>query len=147
MDLTAIVAVYAALVATAGLGWQIYSWHDRRSQKIEVSVQYAMIGMTDGSTVDAVAIVATNRSEHNVRVSGVGLDLQDGSGREMHVVHPVPGSDLPGTVGSRDSGQMLILESEVTDAGIDIYDPVTGWVRLSTGEKVRSKASPLMSRS
>jgi hypothetical protein len=135
-----IVAGYAAVVSTASLAWQVWSWHLARRNRVEVKVEAALLGLDDGEMVDAVSVEVVNRSDHAVRVTGVGLDLQDGSGHQMHQMHVPPGATLPGTVASRDSGSTFFLAEDIKqEAEIDIYGPIAGCVHLSTGETVKSK--------
>lgn len=135
-----IVAGYAAVVSTAALGWQVLSWLLARKNRVKVIVKAALLGMDDGSMIDAVSVEVVNRSDHAVRVTGVGLYLQDGSGRQMHQVTAPPGATLPGTVKSHDSGStFFVAEDLMREAGIDVYEPIAGWVNLSTGETVSSK--------
>jgi hypothetical protein len=142
-----IVAGYAAIVSTASLAWQVYSWRLARKSRVEVNVSAALLGMTDGSSVDAISVGVVNHSDHPVRVTGVGLYLQDGSGRQMHQVQVPPGAELPGTVDPHDSGSTYFLVENVEqEAGIDVYAPISGWVHLSTGETVGSKARVIRTR-
>jgi hypothetical protein len=145
MDPAIIISICAVLIATLSLGWQVYAWWHGRQAHVEVSASVALLGMPTG-TVEAVSINATNRSEHPVRVAGVGLDLQDGSGRQMHKAQVAPGTTIPGTVPAHDSGWTYFLRDEVERAGISIVDPVTAWVRLSTGDVVKSRPRPLLRR-
>jgi len=134
-----IVAGYAAVVSTGSLGWQVYSWRLARKNRVEVTVSAALLGMTDGDMIDAVSITVVNRSDHTVRVTGAGVELQDRSGRQVHQVREFPGATLPGAVASHDSGSTYFLADELKEAGIDIYGPITAWIRLATGEIVRSQ--------
>jgi hypothetical protein len=143
-----IVAGYAAIVSTASLAWQVISWRLARKNRVKVIVKAALLGLDNGEMVDAVSVEAINRSDHAIRVTGVGLYLQDGSGRQMHQMHTPPGGTLPGAVASRDSGSTYFLAEDIgQEGGIDIYGPITGWVHLSTGETVKSKPKVTRTRS
>jgi hypothetical protein len=100
---TAIVAVYAALVATGALAWQIYSWWHRRQSRVKVTASLGHVGHANGA-VEAVIITAINRSEYPVNVQGLGFDMQDGSSRTLALFQPMPGSSLPGRIEANDSG-------------------------------------------
>jgi hypothetical protein len=87
-----------------------------------------------------VSVEVVNRSDHAVRVTGAGLYLQDGSGRQMHQMQSPPGATIPGTIESHDSASTYFLAEDIRrEAGIDIYAPISGWVQLSTGETAKSK--------
>jgi hypothetical protein len=77
----------------------------------------------------------------------MGIDVQDGSGAAMHLLERLPGASPPGIIAPNDSGQAIVEHDAVKDAGIDVLEPVTAWVRLATGEVVKSKPSPLMRHS
>jgi hypothetical protein len=134
-----IVAGYAAIVSTASLAWQVWSWLLARKNRVKVNVKAALIGLGN-DMVDAVTVEAINHSDHVVRITGVGLNLQDGSGREMHQVRVPQGATLPGTVASHDSASTYFLADDLKrEAGVDVYAPISGWVHLATGETIRSK--------
>jgi hypothetical protein len=141
-----IVAIYAAVLATGSVAWQVYVWRHRRRSHVHVEARMAIIGMTDEGTLPAVSVTATNRSDHAVWVAGVGLDLQDGSGRQLHFAQRFPGADLPGVLQPHDSSAALIEQAAVEGEGLSILEPVTAWARLATGELVRFKPRPLMRR-
>ena len=141
---TAIVAIYAALVATGSLGWQVYFWWHRRQARVEVSAAVG-IAATGLGTAEVVTVTAVNRSEFPVNVKSVGFDTQDGSGRTLALLHPNPGSTLPGRIEPQDSGMAVSPKNQLEDNGLDLTKPVTAWVRLSTDDLVRSKPPPLLS--
>jgi len=98
-----IVAGYAAIVSTAGLAWQVISWSLARKNRVTVEVRFGMLDYPTG-LVDAVLVRVVNRSDHTVRVTGVGLDLQDGSGRTLNQTAIPEGATLPDPVASHDAG-------------------------------------------
>jgi hypothetical protein len=53
---------------------------------------------------------------------------------------------LPGIIEPNDSAFTYLLREEAERQGIDIFRPVVAWIRLSTGELVRSEGHPLMRR-
>jgi hypothetical protein len=133
-----VVAGYAAIVSTASLAWQVISWHLARRNRVKVAVKAALLGFDNGEMVDAVCVEVVNRSDHAVRVTGVGLFLQDGSGRQLHQIREPPGATIPGTVAAHDSGSTFFTVEDIEDS-VDVYEAITGWVQLATGEMVRSK--------
>jgi len=141
-----IVAIYAATASTVALGWQVFTWRRSRSTRVKVEARMAMVGGPSPETI--VAVTAVNRSEHPVRVDSAGLMLQDGSRRDLPVMHlPAHDRGLPGTVAPRDSATAHLHIQSVEAAGIDVYRPITAFVWLSTGERVESKPTQLMRRS
>lgn len=141
-----VVAGYAAVVSTASLAWQVVSWHLARRNRVTVTIAFALVGLPQG-TLEAIAVNVVNRSDHTVRVAGAGLYLQDGSQRQFQIFHPPEGATIPGPVASHDSGEtyMPIADARAT-WDVDVFAPLTGWVRLATGETVESKPTTLRSR-
>lgn len=141
-----IVAGYAAVVSSASLAWQVWSWHLARKNRVEVVIRFAFLALTSG-VVDAVSVKVINRSDHTVRVTGAGLDLQDDSGNQLHQKQVVEGADLPGAVASHDSGSTFFLVDAIEqEAGIDTYAPIVGFAHLATGETVKSKPTTIRTR-
>ena len=145
MDAGDAIAVYAAIVATGGLAWNIYSWRAARVSRVEVLVQFAFLPEPGVDVHEGVVITAINRGDRPVRVDGAGLDLQDGSGRTLAVMQPPHGATLPGVVEPGQSGMTYLLRPPVEQSGIDLTRPLAGWVRLATGELLRSKRRALIS--
>jgi hypothetical protein len=143
---TAVIAIYAALVASASLAWQVYTWWYRRQSRIEVDVRMAVAAPAVAVTLEALSVTATNRSEHVVRITGVGVDLQDDREMQFHQVVPMHGATLPGPIQPHDSGSALLMREDVEREGLDIYKPITAWVRLATGEMVKSSPTTVRRR-
>lgn len=140
----AFISFWITVVSTAALGWQVYLWRDRRRSHVSVDVRFAL-AMLPGSenSAEVVAIGVANRSDHTVRVSGAGLDLQAGSDYQLHSFGQFPGASIPGAVASHDSGSAFLPLDQVEAEGIDITEPVTAWARLATGELVKSDPTRL----
>jgi hypothetical protein len=85
-DVTALVAICAAVVATGGLAWQVYSWTQEHATRITVKATWGFL--TSGPNIsDAVAMVSVyNRSGHPVEVYGVGWVLNDDRSISMHII-------------------------------------------------------------
>lgn len=78
----------------------------------------------------------------------MGLDFQDDSRQAFHLYRPPQGATIPGIVESHDSGSTYIPNADVAEGStIDVYEPLTAWVRLATGETVKSKPTTILSRS
>jgi hypothetical protein len=139
-------AVYAAVVATAGGGWQVYSWWRDRGVRVRLDASY---GVGVGGASDLIFITLTNDSSFPVRWTQAGLNLQDGS-KQFALVGlggwVSSGYELPATVPSRDSHQTAVPADEVVGWGIDLYRPIVAQARVGTGQVVKSKPKTLLSR-
>lgn len=141
-----VVAGYAAVVSTTSLAWQVISWHLARKNRVTVQVRFGMLDYPTG-LIDAVLVKVINRSDHTVRVTGVGLDLQDGSGRTVPQVRIPEGAEIPGAVASHDSGSThFVAEALAKEAGFDIYGKFVAFANLATGETVKSKPTTIRTR-
>ena len=101
--MTDVLAVYAAVVATAGIGWQAYTWWRDRTVKVAVDVSY---GTPVSSGEDLVFITVTNESTFPVSWTQAGMDLQDGTARFALVGlgdKVAAGFELPAVIPSLDS--------------------------------------------
>jgi len=146
MDFGAIdpVAIYAAVVSTIALGWQIRKERRARRPQVEVKVSYALLGYPSRGPAEVAHIEARNRGDLPVRVNSAGFNLQDGSGNALAITRQPPGATLPGVIGPRDAGFTYLLEDEL--GPLDLYRPLVGWVSLSTGERIHSKPHTMLRR-
>lgn len=144
MTATTAIAIYAAVLSTAGLAWQVFSWAHRRRSHVTVQARIAFVGY---DALQVISIEATNTSDHPVRVTSAGLMLQDGSGRQFVILRQPDGATLPGVVQPHDSATTWIAQADAeSEGGFDVFAPVTAWVNLATGQAVTSKPRPLMTR-
>lgn len=136
-------AIYASVVATGGLGWNVYSWRRARTNDVQVSASWVFIGSPSGAE-ESIAITAVNRGDRPVRVVAAGVVSQDDQKQLLQVIAPPPGASIPGTVPPNDSGMTYLMLSILEEEHqIDLFKPVQAWVRLATNEMIVSKARRL----
>jgi hypothetical protein len=70
-----ILAIYAAVVSTVGVCWQIYRWVDDRRTMVAVKAE---LPVTESPREVAFAIAVVNHSAHEVFISEVALTWPDG---------------------------------------------------------------------
>jgi hypothetical protein len=143
MGSTTAIAIYAAVVATAGVAWQVYTWLRLHGTRVRVTVSNAFLTFPDHLPQVAM-ITVRNLGGHPIRVTSAGFDFQDGSGRTVVLTQPPPGASLPGIVQPRDSAETWVEEQHFTSSGIDVFRPLVAWARLATGETFKSKPTTLM---
>jgi hypothetical protein len=131
------IAIYAAVVATGALVWQIYAWNHSRKLHLQVLVRR---GASDnfGATV---RIIAVNRSSYPVRVTAVGFDDPRGPALQTSWTEQWPESSLPGVVPPHDSRQAAIPLPDLPPNLLGAR--VIAWVTTSTGDQVRSSPTNL----
>ena len=144
VSLTTIVAVYAALVATGGLIWQIYVWLQSRKPQVAVEVSLGLPASPEPEWWIMVKVI--NRGDYPVNVSSVGFDLQDGSGRSLVLMQQPPPANIPGHIAAHDQGFTYIPISSHNVELLDLYRPLIGWASLATGEQIKSTPKTLRSR-
>jgi len=82
-----------------------------------------------------------------VRITGAGVELNDGSKRTCHVPFK-PGAPVPGTIAPHDSGMTWIEKAELEHEGFDVYRKARAFARLADHNRpVWSKRRTLMRRS
>lgn len=146
MDFGAIdpVAIYAAVVSTIALGWQIQKERRARRPQVEVKVSYALLGYPSRGPAEVAHIEARNRGNLPVRVNSAGFNLQDGSGNALAITWQPPTRRC---LASSDRAMPASPTSSRTSRGpLDLYRPLVGWVSLSTGERIHSKPHTMLRR-
>jgi hypothetical protein len=141
--MTITIAAYAAAVSTLGLGWQIFAWARSRRTHVKVAVSNAVMAGPLGP-LHVLAVQATNESEHTVRVTMFGLEANDGSGRQLIFVNPVPGSDLPGQIAPHDSAAGYQPIGSIDGREVDLRKPVIAFIKTSTNQRYRSRPASLV---
>jgi hypothetical protein len=146
MDIQGIdpVAIYAALMSTIALGWQLRKDQLARRPQIEVEIRWARLNFPVQGAVGVAHIEARNRGDLPVRVTSAGFNLQDSSSNVLAIAHQPSGATLPGVLIPRDAGFTYLPEGAL--GPLDPFRPLVGWVSLSTGERIHSKPTTLLSR-
>jgi hypothetical protein len=144
LEATGWVAIYAAAVSTGSLGWQIWNARQARRPQVEVVLSNSLLNFVGPEPEWAVQVDVRNHGDQQVRVTSVGFNMQDGSGRTVTLTRIPPLATLPGEIAPRDSGFTYLLEPEWT--WLDPFRPLVAWVKLSTGQPIYSKPFTLRSR-
>ena len=148
------VAIYAAMVASASLGWQTV-WHIKRQRRAEepgITVRLANAPHDRPIARRTIRVIAVNRGERPVGIRVAELELQDGSGRRVpggrgkgtaspkgFTVSPSgPRDTIPGTVAPWHSIEAFFSFAFLERNGIDLERPLVGLVNLANGHVVRS---------
>ncbi len=113
MNATDVIAGYAAVVATAALGWEIRKARQARRPQVEVAISYAVLGYPDRGMQECAHIEVRNRGDLPVRVTSAGFKLQDGSDMIASIPHQQPAATIPGVIEPRDSGFTYLLKDEL----------------------------------
>jgi hypothetical protein len=135
MNLTNIIAGYAALVSTGGVVWEVLRFRQERRLRVEVILDPILLAGEESIGWGA-RIQVRNRSDHPVRVTMVSLD-QDG--KKPSIWKPVPAT-IPGTVEAHDAGSVSLHVDELAAMDLDPSRPIIPWATLSTGEPLEGKA-------
>ena len=145
MDTELWIALVAALLAAASLGWQLgAALGRRRRDRIEVEVRLGLPVYSQGGGRWAVFIEVTNGSEHPIRWVSASLEL--GDGRTLYLMDHPPGGDLPAVIQPHDSHHTWVDCAEVERQGVDLHEPVAAVVKMAAGEMHRSARRRLVGR-
>jgi hypothetical protein len=137
-------AALGVLLTAAGVGHQVWKARRRKQSDVTVKISYSLLSLPAGP-VWAVLLEAINHGEHPVRVTGLGFDVQDRSGNTIQLGRIPPGATIPGEVKPHDSGQTwLIADRDVGEVAFDLFRPLVGWVRLATGDRIKSKPTTML---
>jgi hypothetical protein len=139
------VALVAALLAAASLGWQLGgALGRRRGHRIDVDARLGLPVYSQGGGRWAIFIEVTNDSEHPIRWVSAALELRDG--RALYLMDHPPAGDLPAVIQPHDSHHTWVDCAEVERQGVDLRQPMAAAVKLATGEVVRSRTRRLVER-
>jgi hypothetical protein len=137
--MTAGVAVYAALVATASLGWQVYSWNVARRPKLSVTITEA------ADDPGRASIMLKNRGGFAVRWVSAGVVLQNApvrSSDERFIFRFPSNGRLPRSIDPQDSGVLWVGRGSLA-AFVDLGKPVTVFAQTATNDYYFSKPTRL----
>lgn len=113
-----------------------------RGPEVTVEVSNIFEAYDDGRTGPwAFGIQGINRSDHPIRFTSAGFERADG---EQIVItqHPY-GTNLIRTIPPHDSGQTWMYCDDLAASGLDIFEPIVGWVRTATGDLYKSEPKTL----
>jgi len=139
------IALGAALLAAASLGWQLGSaFGRRRRERIHVEARLGLPVYSQGGGRWAIFIEITNGSEYPVRWVSASLELRDG--RTLYLMDHPPGGELPAVVQPHDSHHTWVDCAELERQGVDLRQPVAATAKMATGEVYRSRPRRLVGR-
>jgi hypothetical protein len=142
---TDIIAGYAAVVATAALGWEIRKEIRSRRLKVEVKVTGEFWSLEDEPALVA-RVEVRNHSDRPIRVASVGIGFKGSRVKAVSMAEPKPGMTLPGVVAPHDSGFVRFPKDKLESFRVDTYEPLAGWAMLSTGERFEAEPVTLWKR-
>jgi hypothetical protein len=138
MEATGWVALYGAVLSTAGIVSQLRTQRQARRLDVQVELSYLRIGSPDGDY--AAHLRVRKRSDFTIRVVAVGFDMQAGTMNKAALHEPPPGATLPGLTPPRDVGFAYILDNSVSP--LDLRQPLVGWMELATARKRLTPSRP-----
>jgi hypothetical protein len=141
--MTTALAIYAAVVATCGIGWQIYTWWHGRRLHVRVGVRIAQTYDATGHWKDWVVITAVSRTNYPVRTTNAGLKAESLPGKTLWCVNAHPLATIPGVIPPHDSAQAFLDAESMAKDGLDLGQPIRACVALSTDERVWSEPTVL----
>ena len=133
-----VIAVYAAVVATLALLWQIVSHlrSERTALTVSVAADYLTLLRASGQSEEppGVVFIVLNHSRHDLPMPGFALTQQT-------IGWPVTAQDLaeplPATLAARSSVSFRVPLSRFV--GVEAGQPVVAWATTATGKSFVSK--------
>jgi hypothetical protein len=145
---TTLVAIYAAVVATAGFAWQVYSWSREYATRIKVESSGAFLVSGGRLASEAMLMVrVANRSSHPVQIRSVGWVRDSQRSTSIPITQrPSPEATLPGTLRPRSQGESWVSKAELVEvlreAGIPARTKLRAYATDGEGHRHLSKAFP-----
>ena len=141
MSLTTVVALYAALVATGALAWNVYVYFRSHRTDVWVEVNQGRVPGDAGKLGDpgklefALHVVAINHGDQTQFVQGLGLLFLDPDNKSWtrQVAEPKPRELPPGERST--TGPIRIKNRNLSEGYI-------GFVELASGDEFRSARYP-----
>lgn len=131
-------AAYATILGTGvaigaivvGGIWRYWTWRQEHGTLVTVTLKWG--GLTFGpNVVEAVTVTVLNQSSHPVRVTGAGVEINDGSERTGNVTEVKPGAGIPGVVAPHDLGFTWIEIADLKQNGFDPFKPARAFVHVA----------------
>lgn len=120
-------AAVGSMLTTAFFKWR--EWRVEHGLTVKVR---ASLGLLDPSGTSAAFVTVENPSPHPVTVTGVGLELSDGTGRVgwKRTIERGPRNPIPGIVPPRDEGMTWYDLDELLEQGLNRSKPVRARVTI-----------------
>lgn len=117
---TAIVAGYAALVATLALSFQVFQWLRTWQTRVVVDLRPMQMAQAGQAGEPVVLLELLNHSGHRVKVTHVGLTPVKRGGMHMWIPHPL-GLPVPGPfeIPPRDSVTVYVKPEVIAESDHD----------------------------
>jgi len=135
---TTVIAIYAAVVASGALAFNVFSWWRTWATRVKVDLRRLQIFEPGAVSGPVVHFQLTNHSTHAVKVTHVGLGPVNKG--DLHIWIPRPhGVAAPGPfeIPARDSVSVWIKPAELSRG--DPKHRTRAIVKTSDGRSFRSK--------
>lgn len=133
------VALYAAVVATASVGWQAYTWHEKRRSRLRIYLSLER-------NPNYVEMEVHNLSEHTVHIRWAAFEKQKrwwDPRRAHHVVVHEPLNQISEEITPRGIKIFGMNRNRFEAAGFDAGRKLRGFVVDAENERHYSKRASL----
>jgi hypothetical protein len=126
--------VYAALIATAALGWHLISWWLGHMTRLRVLVEPTRLLMGEGPG-ENLTVSARNLSAHPIQAIAASYEIIGPPVRPINVVPtPHPSQSIPGIIPARSMGLRWIPKEDAEELGL-VGVPIRAYVQTADREK------------
>lgn len=141
---TAIVAGYAAIVASTALTFQIFAWARGWRTRVDVRVSHGSIVQAGAVTrTDLILFRLVNHSSHPITLTLLGFAPTSRRDQSLWIPRLPDGQPLPLKIGPRDSANAWI-DAAALRAHRNLTQPIRAEVSTSDGRTFRSKPTHLI---
>ena len=140
MEIALVIAIYAALVATASVIAQVVTWR-ASGARVEVTTNYGFLVSGPRVSDQHVIVTATNKGRASVALTSWGFDL--GGDRKLVVLQPLPQSTgLPHTLdGGHEASFFMALDDFENSMREHGHNSARAYVKLGNDKRVLAKKS------
>ncbi len=129
-------AIYAAIIATAILAWNLISWWLGHLTRLKVIVEPTRLLMGEaGGPGECLTVIGRNLSAHPVQAIAASYQIIGPPVRHIEIFPtPHPSQSIPGVIPARSMGLRWVAKEDAVELGL-IGVPIRAYVQTADREK------------
>lgn len=131
--------VLSLLIGLGGLAFGVYQYRARTRIKLKLDLSRGVYQDAATPPRPAIFIEFVNHGEKDAHVTKAGVFEQGSPDTRLDLGKYAPSSQLPLDVASGYPDFVWLDMIGLVEAGVEIADPIVGWVETATGQVFRSK--------
>jgi hypothetical protein len=141
--MTAAIAIYAALVSTLAVAWQVYAWRQQRKTHVRVWLEFEhqrpLFAIGDETNIEDTTVsedyirpTVINETDRPVRITEAFLEVAE-TGTRVDL-----SQWLAKVIPPHDSHEVRSIASSAEERGFKLSESIRASVRTATGETFHS---------